>query len=106
MCWTFSGVVYQLVGLVPGATGTAPGAALGTLCCQTWLGTTNPEEQFVDPAVGADIGDVLEILRRRIPAGRTGSRRHRYRTRRVGMSPRLLKFSGGSVDDYAICCSS
>jgi hypothetical protein len=26
--------------------------------------------------------------------------------RRAGMSRRLLKFSGGSVDDYAICRSS
>src|SRR5262249_61462515 len=30
------------------------------------------EEQLVDQAVVADIGDVLHVLRRRVPTGRTG----------------------------------
>ena len=47
MCWTFSGVVYQLVGLVPGATGIAPGAALGRLCCQTWLGPSRKNSSWI-----------------------------------------------------------
>src|SRR5450755_5073056 len=50
-CWTFSGVVYQLVGLVSGLTVTALFAAPGKLCSQPWPAPIRKKSSCTSPSV-------------------------------------------------------
>src|SRR6516162_3493702 len=98
MCSTFSGVVYQLVGLVPGATGTWP-AARGGIGVEPVPVGPNEEKQLVDALVGPDVGDVLDVFRGGVPARGAGARGHGHVARRAGGGVGVEPVPGGPNEE-------